>query len=212
MSWNFTPPLSTHTVVPIPRTPSKVTITFKAEAADSPQSCPPLPQVWTNLPSLSSPSSTPTEWREVAFLPLDVASSPPSDTAADWPVLSLSNAESPPLVRPPPPRFATLTFDVDESFVDKAFGYTLRLQHPNLQIQWLSSDGSDGSFTFELDEKDREEDRDGDKGRWEDDELVKVNRTAKGEQIKAKRWTGGERDFGCEVWQGWEGFGLTFDR
>lgn len=204
----FTPPLSTHTIITVPRSssPTKVVINFKALPPSS-SSLPlrtdlPIPQLWTNLGSASS------EWRAIPFLPLDVDSSPPSQDAANWPILSLSN-ESPPLLPSLRARFATLSFDVDESFLGNEYGYTYRLQHPDQGIEWLGSDGSNGSFKFELQEGGG---GDGETvGRWRKEGEPSEEVTEGGKRNKIIRWNGGEGEVGIKIGEGWEGFGVSFD-
>ncbi|KAL7412557.1 hypothetical protein BDY24DRAFT_415936 [Mrakia frigida] len=201
-STTFTPPLSTHTIIPIPRssTPSQVVITFKASSSLPERTDLPVPQLWTNLGSSGS------EWRAIPFLPLDVESSVPShEQAANWPILSLSSSSPRPLLPPVLPRFATLSFDVDESFAGKEFGYTYRMQYPDQGIEWLGSDGSNGSFRFELEGG-------GEPllaGRWNEDSKLSDG-AKKGDKIE-KSWLGGEGEVGIRIGEGWEGFGLSFD-
>lgn len=202
-------------------------ITFRATrisgGGDHDPNHPPLPQLWTNLPTASSVEP---EWRAIPFVALEPAekssSTPPP---SDWPVLALSDEKAAQISELPPQpvdSIATVETTADTSLAGREYGYTYRVQHPDGGIEWLGSDGSNGSFKFELNDAwggpGGDDGGAAKAGRWaaqasEVDGATHVNGKVESSESKVvKRWTGKEGEVpGVQIGEQWGGVGISWD-
>lgn len=171
-------------------------------------------ELWTNLPSDDPASWDGSSWREVAFVDRSTAvMAPPPEEAADWPLLSLSDAgESPPLLGPAPVRHATIRIPLGELGENRHFEYTYRLRHPDGGIEWLGDGGSNGKFEISVGNGAAAAAA---TGRWEAIASKAFINGASSEASKASReWSGGEGRLGVTVGPGaeWAGFGIRWTK
>jgi hypothetical protein len=172
-------------------------------------------ELWTNLPAEDASSWNDANWREVAFVDRSTATSaPPPDEAVEWPLLSLSDGESAPLIAPTPVRHATLRIPLGELSDSRQFEYTYRLRHPDGGIEWLGDGGSNGKLEISVGSggaASAATTTTASGGRWKAlASKAFVNGAASASSKASREWSGGEGRLGVSVGPGaeWAGFGV----